>query len=443
MMFKRPRLGIACAVTGVVAGLIGVNGPVASASTLGVVKTVYFNNPLTWQTSQAGAPSAITAAILRLLGGAANAAEVHIAMFEATLEGDPDAAADTHLIEQALVLDLTRGVNIYVVADGHKPHDLWDQVSADLTGNSDAQRRFHVTYCTKSCYQSGTGLMHNKFMIIDQLVLQTSVVDNMVLQMSSNWNYKQLNSHYWNNALEIDDDASLYDGYLAYWSALNSCGSSLAHSCGGAPPSSVQSFSGSSGESVNILPQSSPDPVKVALNGITHCAAGDNANLHTTIDIAVNSWKNDTRGGNSITGILGMLRVLDAAGCPVRIVIPSSAPIASLLTGLDSLSLKTHCTGGGLTAPTEHNKYMLINGSFNSVASQIIFTGSHRFNDESMTQDDEVWMRLLSSTAASNAQNEALFAQYEDNFNEIWNSAPLCSATSLVPNSSDDDSLDP
>jgi hypothetical protein len=60
-----------------------------------------------------------------------------------------------------------------------------------------------------------------------------------------------------------------------------------------------------------------------------------------------------------------------------------------------------------------------------------------------MTQDDEVWMRLLSSTAASNAQNEALFAQYEDNFNEIWNSAPLCSATSLVPNSSDDDSLDP
>lgn len=420
-----------------------VGTPALGAAT-GAIKTVYFNNPLAYQTPQSGAPSAITTATLRLLAGAANAAHVHIAMFQASLAGDPDLAADASLIEQELVSDIQRGVTVDVVADYHKSHDFWNQVVSDLGSDAAAQGRFHVTYCKNSCYESGVGMMHNKFMLIDQLVLQTTAVEDMVLQTSANWDYKQLNSHYWNNALEVENDGPLYDGYLRYWTALKTCGSNTLQHCDNAPPSSVQNFSGSAGEFVNVLPQTTPDPVKDALDGITHCSLlSDAQNAHTTIDIAMNNWKADARGGGGPDGILKRLRDLDAAGCPVRIVIPSSAPIASSLTGTDGVSLKAHCTGGGLTAPTQHNKYMLINGSFNSVESQVVFTGSHRFNVASMTTADDIWLRLLHSTSSSNAQNAALFTQYEDNFNQIWNSTPLCSLTDLVANNSDDDSLDP
>jgi hypothetical protein len=407
-----------------------------AAATVSPFKVAYFNHPLAAETPQAGGPSEVTAAVLQLLAAAANKATVRIAMFEATLTGQPGGQGDPSLIEGQIVRDLQRGVTVSVVADKHKDHDFWNHVATDA-GASASQ--LTVGYCSNSCFEAGVGIMHNKFILVDELGVQSGPVDDAVLQSSANWTYKQLNTHYWNNALQVIDDPALYGGYLSYWDALMGCASLAAQHCTGPPTATNQHFSGDSDEFVNVLPQGSPDPILDALDSVGHCSLADTQNVHTAIDIGVNTWLNDTRG----TAILQKLRQLDAAGCPVRIVVPSFAPIASHLTGTDTLSLKAHCTGGGLNSPTEHNKYMLINGDFNGPGAQVVFTGTHRFNDKSLTDDDEILMRLTSSTTTRNAQNAYIYAQYEDNFEQMWNATPLCSAASLNPVGNDDDDLDP
>ncbi|MDQ1695457.1 MAG: hypothetical protein QOJ03_810 [Frankiaceae bacterium] len=360
-----------------------------------------------------GAPSGITAEIVNVLASAAAHATVTIAMFTSSDDGLSGSSADTELIKSAIRDAAPRVRAINVLVDAGPNQTLWRSMR-------------HVPHvavrrCDGSCFHTGRGIMHNKFLLVDDTTW-TSGREYVVVQMTANWKNVQLSSQHWNSSLQIWGDRTLYDGYLGYHRQLWRC----APRCHGAPARQDVEGKPGSGTHVYFFPRSNgDDPVLDPLFEVTACSSGDG------IDIAINDWRRDRRG----TAILARLEALAALGCPVRIVVEGSRKAGAMATGLPESSLATssRCTPRGKTRtnlrthpPMVHSKYVLIHGTFRGVpGTTVVATGSERFATRARDRDDETWLTLM-STPGQNVANAAVYAAFEANFDEMWAMTPPC-----------------
>jgi phosphatidylserine/phosphatidylglycerophosphate/cardiolipin synthase-like enzyme len=360
-----------------------------------------------------GAPSEITTAIVALLASARPDATVTIAMFQSSDDGLSQPTGDTALIKSALRRAAQRVKAINVVIDGRQgDQSFWHSISH--YPNVDLRR------CHHACFFHGSGLMHNKFLLVDD-TSWTSSKEHVVLQMTANWRDIQLNSRFWNSALQIWGDKTLYRGYRSYARRLLAC----APQCTGLPDPRGFSSDPATGAHVALFPRTgTTDPVVNELDDLKQCARGGG------IDIAMNDWRLGTRGMT----ILDRLETLAKRGCQVRIVVQGdrSNGIASVLPGT-ALAHNSHCTTHrglspdvGKLVPIVHSKYLLMHGTFRGVPdSTVVSTGSERFNNESLLMDDETWLTLVGSPHR-NRVNSTVWAAYEANFDEMWTATPAC-----------------
>jgi hypothetical protein len=245
---------------------------------------VFFNDPLVGTDPALGAPSTITAAVMNIFERAYGQSDVRIAMYKMSNvdptgllpvddEGHPQGPTDMRLIANAMADAAAAGAHIQLLIDGRsftngivEELDSLDGIDVFRCGSGN-------TY--GGCYQYGyRHVQHNKFVIADTLLsvprveggivnnqLAAATVSDVVLQMTSNWSNRQLNSHFFNSALEFVGDDSLYDGYEQYWTGLKNCSlqGGVDHTCGAATPTS--SFSGGTGQSIVTFPRTgSADP---------------------------------------------------------------------------------------------------------------------------------------------------------------------------------------
>jgi phosphatidylserine/phosphatidylglycerophosphate/cardiolipin synthase-like enzyme len=366
-----------------------------------------------------GAPSGITTDIVTLLSSATARASVTIAMFRSSDDGLSEVAADTALIKTALRKASQRVRRINVLVDGQQDGTFWRSL--------EKLPNVTVRNCLGACYHQGHGLMHNKFMLVDD-TSWTPGKEHVVLQLTANWSDVQLSSQNWNSALQISGDEKLYDGYLGYYQQLWRC----APRCQGAP--TPQGFAGSEGSGirVDLFPRRGlDDPILAELFDLTHCPTGGG------VDIAVNDWRRDSRGVH----ILRRLEELKAAGCSIRVVVQRNqrGGIARLLPR-SLIASSSHCSSHRSAAvdrtrftPLVHSKYMLIHGTFRGISgSTVVSTGSARFSWPSLIRDDETWMTLR-STPGNHPANAVVFGTYEANFNQMWAATPVCTARTPHP----------
>lgn len=359
-----------------------------------------------------GAPSRITGAIVAALTSASAGATVSIAMFNASDDTLSKGGVDTRLIQTALRAASHRVRAIDVLVDSGHDRSLWRSLGR--------LPHLSVRACDGACFHRGSGIMHNKFLLVDNTTW-TPGIEHVVLQLTANLTDAQLSNRNWNSGLQIAGDRALYDGYRHYFDQLWAC----APGCVGAP--NPQDFSGSpgSGMSVNLFPRvDGADPVLDELDALTDCSRD------SEVDIAVNDWRMGGRG----LEILDRLEQLQADGCRVRVIVQANehAGIARVLPD-SSLADAAHCTSHGRAAvdrmrlsPRVHSKYVLLRGTFRGVAhSTVVSTGSERFSGTSRVHDDETWLTLWAHPG-HNPVNAAVYATYAANFDEMWSSTPVC-----------------
>lgn len=417
-------------------------GPVAGGPTTAPpTRVAFFNNPvLTWSTPQLsagdegealtiprtpspGGPSGITTAIVSLLSSATARSTVTIAMYSANGGDAATPGSDTSYVREAIRQAARRGAAVNVVVDGVRSTSFWEPL--------DAMPGVTVRRCRSACYFPGRSVMHNKFVLVDDTVW-TPGRENVVLQMTANWNDGQLARGNWNSALQVWGDQRLYDAYLRYHRQLFSC----SPRCTGAPR---PQDAAAAGARLAVFPRAgADDPVLRDLVALSGCGPAGG------VDVAVNDWRQDRRG----LAILARLEALSRAGCEVRIVVPrgrAGVDIGSLLPRT-SLARTAHCTGFAAPGyptpvtdvsvpdprtvlPRVHSKYVLLRGRYDGVPNMLVVsTGSERFAAGARSRADETWL-TLTAAAGSHLPNAAVYGQFAVNFDRMYALTPPCSAS--------------
>jgi hypothetical protein len=428
----------------------------ASAQVVAEPTVSYFNNPLTTDTP--GAPSAITQAIRLFLNRAYDATTIDIALFELT-NADPTGTGlaptgqfgprgtDVEMIAQEIKAAGNAGATIRIVLDDDA---FGNTTGADptepLAKALDLLDGVEVYRCINACYVgdstiAGRRVNHNKFMLADTLLAEpragagdvqadVAVVQNNVLQMTSNWTNNQLSSRLWNSAVEFHD-AALYTGYKGYWNSIYGCATQPSHTCGATYPQN-NTWTGDLGKTrAWVFPRVS-DPILDSLQA-TSCA-GPTAGV---VGLSASVWGDDVRG----RGILGELQQLANNGCLVRVVVSATAEIVTsgqLPDPTQNPLFQAHCTGGSSAGneiddpdldtspyaafPRVHSKYLLISGTYSGTPdSHMFFMGSDNLNKKSLSGgSDNTWVNLQRAPG-----DNRLYGSFEHNFDDMFaNTAP-------------------
>jgi hypothetical protein len=370
-----------------------------------------------------GAPSPLTAAIVSLLDSATPRATVTIAMYNASVSDATKTVGDASLVRRALRQTALRVRTLNVLVDGDRDGRAFWKPLMNLP-------RVTVRQCDSACYHRGSGVMHNKFVLVDD-TRWTPGAEHVVLQLTANLSDGQLSNLHWNSAVQLWGDEQLYQAYLTYHRTLFRC----APACSGAP--TPQNFAGSAptGARLAVFPRAgADDPVLAELQALTSCGPGGG------VDVTVNDWWQDSRG----FALLARLEALARAGCRVRIVVPEGVEgerIGAVLPH-SALAATSRCASSraaqrargeteGLPqqrqlVPRVHSKYVLMRGVYHGVPnSTIVSTGSERFTGGARNLADETWLSLVSRPGQS-MENAMLYAQFKANFDEMYAVTPRC-----------------
>lgn len=290
-----------------------------------------------------------------------------------------------------------RGVNIQVVIDGWQVSAapaarLIEALGTDLDADS------WVAICkhrspegnTSSC--QGTKGMHNKFALFSSV----SGEQNVVVQSSANVTDVNHTS-YWNNALTVTGDDELYRAYKNYHADLSKMVQQSNYY-------KEHHSRGDNGYSIaRFFPSSTFDPVSHRLSQLD-CVAGE-----TVISVAISEW-DSTR-----TAIAEELARLSDSGCNVSVV---SGPVDA---GISDILERSHVSIGDISETSTtgrlHSKFFVVDKAPDSAnpnqasLSSFVFTGSHNYNQTSLTRNDEAILEL---------HNERVVQQYMENTHRLW-----------------------
>ncbi len=298
---------------------------------------------------------------------------------------------DRPSVARALVLAAERQIDVQLVLDGRNERyadasaiDIVINGFAGHSGIESCSEKPCVKFChgPLSALKLGHGniggschglvINHNKFFLFSAL---TGARQDVVIQTSANIDQYQLRKY--NDLVEIDNDADLYQGYANYWAGLKRDRTRLTAPCG---------FTGLSGTRVYLFPRLiGKDPVVGLLKRVSCELPG------STI-----------RASESDFGRIGVskeLARLERAGCSVRILVVDDPELqqpgqkARRLLG-DSLALIRDRYQDDTNSV--HTKLMLIDASIDGspLKKKVILTGSHNLDQFSEKTNDETLLEI-------------------------------------------------
>jgi phosphatidylserine/phosphatidylglycerophosphate/cardiolipin synthase-like enzyme len=373
MRFLLRGAGVALLSLGLATSL-GAASVQAAATT-----TAIFNDPT------GASRYAIRDQLVRLLNSAAVGSVARIAMYriwDNTLAG-------------AIVAAKNRGVSVQVVLDANDAESgnaAYNTLNTGLGRNRANPSWLVVCTAGKACIgNQGSPINHNKFFLFSS----TDGAANVVFQTSSNFSEGNYTNQY-NNALQVVGNATLYNGYVAYFNDLAAQGKTNDY---------YTTVTGG-GAKAYFFPRAgsgaSTDTVYNALNENVTCPGNSSTGTsggNTIIRVAMWSF---TR-----TEVAQELRDLANKNCWVDVVYYElSAGVRSALSGHDRI--KIYKLLGANETFFVHSKYMAIEGTYAGVKdTKLVFTGSHNFTYSALRENDEALIKMTSN---------AIHDQYRSNF---------------------------
>lgn len=349
-----------------------------------VITSAVFDDPA------AGKRSAIIRQVRSLVRQARAGASIRIAMFVMSGDTGDDLANE-------LIAAHGRNVSVQIVVDGWQAHD---PAVRKLIGELGTKRsaRSWVHGCTGLSPEGTTAAcigskgMHNKFYLFSR----TGGADHVVVQSSAN--FTGLNSAtYWNNAVTIAGNTSLYQAYDSYFEDL----AAERRNDDYYRVAATQMAGGS--VTAYFFPRAGTD---ASTDTIIELLAPVGRGSGTVIRIGMSVWDLYR------IAIADRLRELADTGCIVQVVhgVMDSEVRQRLLAGrrveLRALNNASQLPG------RIHSKYMLIQGTYAGVnGAKWVITGSHNYTQTSLRRNDEALLRF---------DLAAIYDQYRSSFLAMW-----------------------
>jgi phosphatidylserine/phosphatidylglycerophosphate/cardiolipin synthase-like enzyme len=304
--------------------------------------------------------------------------------------------ADYPQIISAIRRTYLRGVNVHLLVDRSRDESIETNVLIIkdlqnlLTGNSS----FTIVNNDISSGSSGS-INHHKFVLFTELRLKNEgIAKNVVFSSSSNWTASDLKKI--QDAVVISDDG-LYNAFLANWTKIKQ------YSTSGMKNFNYQVYH-SADKSINAY--FFPRLVNgVADNGDTIIEILDKISdfSNVTIQIAMSDWV-DSR----IVTTKKLLELIDK-GAKIEIIAKSSAGVL-IQNDLNLLKAKGAYVKVLVLPINVHAKFMLIKGTWDGAASEVIVTGTHNFTTNALKANNEVIVLL---------KNNSMFKDYQDYYNKM------------------------
>ncbi|MEV4426531.1 phospholipase D-like domain-containing protein [Streptomyces sp. R-07] len=410
--------------TGVTALAVGAAltiAPSASAEpVLAVTTGAVFNEP---SSTDAAARGRILFHLADLVDGAEAGSSVRISLYLFQSQYLADKLGAAH----------RRGVSVQVVLDHDSTSTAADSLKSQLAAPGATDSWVRSCKNEEACLALDPGtsasdpdgwydnVNHNKFFLFSRTKGKGTVpVDNVVVQSSGNLTGQDLSS-WWNDALTVADNKTLFDAYGAYFT------DQAAAAIGQTPQVADYAHDTQAGMAkVYFFPRATSDTVvnilkTVAPAGTATPCQGNGPGFGTTdgrtkIRIA--------QGHITRTEVARQLWELAQAGCHVEIVYRSldnwptdgvpTSQVANWLTkpttGKGRIVLH-QLDNDGRGGTDSHTKYLLIEGTYlNGVNKKIVFTGSHTYTETALRYNDEALLKYEDN------QDTSVFDAYLRNF---------------------------
>lgn len=246
--------------------------------------------------------------------------------------------------------------------------------------------------CDKSCVETDSGAMHNKFFVIKKGDTK------LVLQSSSNLGAWQ--AQHAQNLLISRDDALLFSAYVNYWRRLyakNWTYDSVTWST-----DADRTVDGSNDLSkAYFFPQPNSNRVADVLGNVSECVDGNDR-----IWMEASLVEDETYAQDIIT----QLNRLQNLGCDVKIIVQEQSGKDIIQKyGVDDIQIS--CDGWS------HNKLLLIDAKYAGEWRKAVFTGSYNLTENSSHRANDVMLRVIDGWVTN---------RYIDQFQTLWTNPHAC-----------------
>ncbi|MEQ4305796.1 phospholipase D-like domain-containing protein [Plantactinospora sp. B6F1] len=395
------------AVAGLAAGLLVAVASTASAATKPVINGPTFNDPLGSAASQA----AIFTQIIQLVDATPAGEQIRVSVFDFT-----DAA-----IADALLRAHRRGVRVRVIVDDssyldgngkRKASPAWDRLSNPVTGlGTDDGAPSWIVMCDdrfedddgvddvrRGCIATappGPAYNHNKFFLFSKVgpFEDGTSYQKVVLQTSSNLtDWYKVESY--NDAVTFVD-ATVYDAFAVYHEDMRRLRYSRTGDNGyyrSTPTGSTyRAFFFPRRDATYRNPSS--DTIVNALDEISCGYTGADGMRHQTdIRIVVLNFL------GSRSQVATKLAQLRGQRCWIDVIYAESdATVEGILDKADIQRLRCKFNVAPGIDVRPHNKFMLIDGSYNGGIEPRVYTGSPNLDGSSLRSSDQALLRITSA----------------------------------------------
>jgi phosphatidylserine/phosphatidylglycerophosphate/cardiolipin synthase-like enzyme len=285
-----------------------------------------------------------------------------------------------------------RGVNVQLVFDDHTISSQMKRLRAGL-GKNPAARSF-VVYCHLSCRGTG-GNMHDKIFTFSR----AGSAENITMIGSNNMTAYNA-TRQWSDIYTIVNDPAMYFTVSGVFDQLKTDRAR--------PRSYYQADI--DGYEAQFYPYANAtqyvDPLYLALSKVacTGAAPGTGVNGQTLVRLSQHAWN-----GNRGIYLARKVAELQSQGCVVQVVY--GVGVGTTVRGILSkagVQLRANTQPGIRT----HQKILPVSGVYDGRPdAQVVFTGSSNWSDGALKRDETV-LRI---------SDPAAYAQYAQNFEDIWN----------------------
>ena len=304
--------------------------------------------------------------------------------------------ADYPQIVAAIRRTYLRGVNVHLLVDHSREESITTNVFIirDLQSLLTGKSSFTIVNSDVSSGSSGS-INHHKFVLFSELSLKNEgIAKNVVFASSSNWTASDMKKI--QDAVIISDEA-YYNAFLLNWNTIKT------YAASGMKNFNYQVYQ-SADKNINAyffprLLNGVPD------NGDTVIEILDKISdfSKATIQVAMSDWV-DSR----IVTVKKLHELLDK-GATVEIIAKSSAGVL-VQKELDLLKAKGAFVRLLQLPINVHTKFMLIKGTWDGEASEVIVTGTHNFTTNALKYNNEVIVLL---------KNNSMFKDYQTYYNQL------------------------
>ncbi|MCH7231133.1 phospholipase D-like domain-containing protein [Glycomyces sp. L485] len=360
---------VAAATTAAIAAATVTGGGTAQAA--GSTGCVQLNGHTVCRTDpRGGSDTSIVKEIVRQIDRTGRGDTVRASVYQWTLE------RPVRPVAESLIKAKRRGVDVKVVIGrrGSAPAAN-NAVIAEFKDAGIA-----VKQCKGACLPNPAGRTkgpnHNRFFLIER--------DDRPTVITTSFNFTRFHTTQAHNLIAVHGDRSLHGFYNRYWQRLyKGSWKGWGERHKDTPGNGTHAW---------VFPRSA-DPIASQLKQVTGCAKGDRV------------WVAHANFQPNRPAVREQLGRIKRLGCDVKVVV--------LDKDTNSPSWIAKATGGGSVRvhSSLRDKFIVLDAEFNGKARQLVYTGTHNLNKNSMKNADDNLLRVGGKTVAG---------VYTDYFKRLW-----------------------